>query len=293
MRIRLTSTLPSARPRSPCRSGASTTTHHEAEDDEAHQPKRSDHRASAPARYRGDLRTCGRSPFPPSPFWFWSAPWWCSVIRAPCACTHCWARASLGDSNPARPAPRPIALTGQPSALAPSPERLPASARLPPQSMRSASQFLAWIFASSSRRARASSSAARCSCAHVERRDETYLRLAISVLPERGVLRRLDQDRVTEPEYIPVRERVGHRESRLHLGRDVRSVDPADQALEVRGHALGFGEESVRILGRRFALLMPGRGRDPLADLQQSLLQIRSQLQRLGELQRCRSGLPG
>jgi hypothetical protein len=165
MRIRLTSTLPSARPRSPCRSGASTTTHHEAEDDEAHQPKRSDHRASASARCRGDLRTCGRSPFPPSPFWFWSAPWWCSVIRAPCACTHCWARASLGDSNPARPAPRPIALTGQPSALAPSPERLPASARLPPQSMRSASQFLAWIFASSSRRARASSSAARCSCA--------------------------------------------------------------------------------------------------------------------------------
>ena len=62
------------------------------------------------------------------------------LVRAPCACARCWACASFGDSNPARPAPRPIRLTGQPSALAPSPERLPASAR-PPHSVMSASQF--------------------------------------------------------------------------------------------------------------------------------------------------------
>ena len=36
------------------------------------------------------------------------------LVRAPCACARCWACASSGDSNPARPAPRPIRLTGQP-----------------------------------------------------------------------------------------------------------------------------------------------------------------------------------
>jgi hypothetical protein len=86
------------------------------------------------------------------------------LIRAPCACARCWACASFGDSNPARPAPRPIRLIGQPRRSPRPQERLPASAR-PPHPTMSASQFFAWIFASSSRRSRARSSAARCSCA--------------------------------------------------------------------------------------------------------------------------------